>query len=129
MELHEAFVVYLKAQTGLTALIGQGLYPDFIPEGVDAPGVVYQLIGGEVEDTHDGAGIDGYDYQFSTYDKSNKKAWAIFIALKNALRNYKGLMGTLNIQRVQQISMPIKDYENDTKYHSYKVDFRFYYDQ
>ncbi len=128
MEIFEAFVSYLLSYSPLAAVIGNKIFPDFLPDDHKGSGIVYQAIGGGVEYTLLGRdGLKTPQYQFSCYSDSNKEAYAVYKQLVKAFDEVPTYLEGLNIQFIEQVSEPVKDYEPETKRHCYKVDFQFYF--
>jgi hypothetical protein len=128
MYIFEALVAYLLAQSTVTNLVNDRIFPDFIPQEEDAPAIVYDLVSGTVDYTLSGQQrLRQPIIQIATYAYTNKEAYEIFDAINELFKDYQGTMSGLEIQHVELIEEPIKDYEADTKRHSYKADFKFWY--
>ncbi len=128
MEIFEAFTGYLLGSVALSNLVGDRIFPDSLPEHHIGSGIVYQAIGGGVEYTlQSRESLKTPQYQFSCYGASNKEAYAVYKQLVKAFDEVPTYLEGLNIQFIEQLSEPVKDYEPETKRHCYKVDFQFYY--
>lgn len=105
MDIETALVAYLKARTGLTALIGGSsprVYPGLVPEsrGNDDnyPALTYQIISALSDVAHDGpTGLTNTRIQIVAWARTYPAAVAIRNQLHDAMTGFKGIWGTLNI--------------------------------
>lgn len=106
MDIEAAFTAYLLARTGLTAIVGNRIYPDETPQGVDLArqtAVVYSQSGAD-EKIHTHAGQNALEqpaYQFTAYAPTRPQVKAISAQLKAALCDYSGTMGGLEVQYIR----------------------------
>lgn len=111
------FVTNIKAA-------GMSIYPDIMPEGATTA-IVYTALGGEPDYTHQGKTKDTREiYQFACYANTNIAAKALLRQLEAALN-----IGISGVAFIEQMNEAIKDYEEDTSRHAYKVDYKFYYEK
>lgn len=128
MEFHEAVAQYLINNAGLSAIISNRVYVDFIAQDEDAPAVVYQLISENPEYTlHGEQDLKEVVYQFSCYGKTDAEAFSVYKQLRAAFKNYQGVLSTYYVQGIFIESVLGKDYDSVTGRHSYKIDYRFNY--
>jgi hypothetical protein len=124
VEIFEALVTYLKADAGLSAIVGDGVYHAFLPPERKQEAICYQLIS-----LPQGYHLTGTEalaepvYQFAAYADTNKKAYAAFKALAVAFEKNPSKMGDYTIQHIRQDSGLVYDYEPETHRHAYKADF------
>lgn len=90
---------YLLADAGLSALIGDRLYPLVIDEDNDGDCLTYQVVSDPSEITHSGQNTFSHPrIQFDCYGSTYAAALAVANALKAATAGYKGSMGSVNVQ-------------------------------
>ena len=102
MELEEALTAHLKAQSGLTALVGQRIYPDEIPQGTKLPCVCYIKISDIKE--HQYIGQDSFErpvYQLTAFAATKPSARQVTNQLKAALSDYCGDMSGIEVQKIE----------------------------
>jgi hypothetical protein len=89
-----ALVDYLRNDAGLSALIGQRIYPLVLPDPPTSPALVYQLITGTGDVAHDGP-LDLSDarYQFDSWSETYTGAKRVSAALQAALLGFRGEFG------------------------------------
>lgn len=103
MDIEEAFVAYLKAHTGLAALVSTRIYPDERTQSVATlPAVSYQLVSNVLLHTLTGQSKqESPVYQFTVYASSRSSAKAVAAQIKAALSDYVGTMGGLQVQKIE----------------------------
>lgn len=119
--IQEAIVSHLNADAGVSALIN-GIWPQVIPQGEDAPAIVY-TIEDEIRDRLLN-GSEGPYYiaivEFNCYAPSYATAIAIADAVQSALIDYTGQLGvTAPIVTADHIRLDRRlpdEYEDDTNY-------------
>ena len=75
MALEYTLPAYLMAHAGLSALVGDKVYPDMEPQNVEQPYVCFEVISREKLYTHDGYTTTSiYSLQVSTYAASKDDA-------------------------------------------------------
>lgn len=128
MEFYEAFTAYLNAHAGLSALVGDNIFPDFIPQDEDAPAVVYQQISEIPDYTLQGEqGLKEVIYQFTCYSTTSAAAYSVYKQLRAAFKNYQGSLQTYYVQAIFIESVLPKGYDSVTGRHYYEIDYRFNY--
>ena len=101
MEIEEALVTYLKAQTGLAALIGAKIYPDEAPQGTTFPYVTYIDISDIPNHTHDGQDdLENPIKQFTVHAQGKAAAKAIANQIESAMSDYKGTLSGLDVSYI-----------------------------
>jgi hypothetical protein len=97
----EDFTGYLKANAGVNAIAAGRIYAQNLPQKIGAsafnplPAVVYSQIGGRRPQTMDGTGgLNDGRYQFSCQALDYKTAKQLSQAVRLALENLAGLIGT-----------------------------------
>ena len=130
MHIEEAFVAYLLARPGLSALIDCRLYPDETPQKVDIktqPTIVYLAISDSKLHTHDGQSLNEDPiYQFTTYAGTRAAAIATANELKLALCDYKGTLNGVKVQYITLINeLPSMEKTPDGTLKIYTVSLEF----
>ena len=132
MEIFEAFTAHLLAQTGLTALIGDRIYPYEASEGDPLPYIVYQNISDVKNHTLEGQNaFENPVYQFTVYDSDPVTIKAIGRQIKAALSDYHGTMSGLNVQYIELLNELSSKYNNtDGSLNCYTLDleYQIYFD-
>jgi hypothetical protein len=93
--IEEGIVYRLKNYSGLSALVGDRIYPLKLPQGVILPAVTYQRISTPRVITHDQGtgGLAMPRFQFSAYDDGYSSVKAVIKQIREALNGYKGTPG------------------------------------
>jgi hypothetical protein len=94
LDIEQALVSHLLADSALTAIIGDRLYPQAIPETSKVPAVVYQRISSPRTLTLDGSSsANNPRIQFSCYAASFGQAKQIAMKLYESLDCFRGVLG------------------------------------
>jgi hypothetical protein len=102
MELEEALTAYLFDYPGLVSLIGDKLYPDELPQGVNLPAVIYSKVSDVKQHTLVGQNrLERPMFEFSAFAGSKKAARAVANQLKLALCDFQGVLSGLDIQYIR----------------------------
>lgn len=130
MKFEEALYSYLTSISALTNLVDYKIFPLKIPQNTDLPAVYYKKIS---EDNKRSATEGQYGllnpiYQVSIFALTYSGLKAIEKAVKDALINYQGSMGDIEIQGCFIVS-EIDDHEIKETFETYimHLDFEFYY--
>lgn len=84
---------YLLAQPDIAAIVSDGIYPLFIPQGREPPCLVYQQIDAARQVTYDGTnGLVGASVQVDCLAKRYSDARTLADAVRGALTDYSGDM-------------------------------------
>lgn len=98
-EIEPAFVSYLTAYPGMTALIGDRMYPTNIPEGATLPLVTYQRISTPRLRSHNGpSGLAHPRFQFNCWGRSYDEASRVAQQLVFGIEGFRGLMAGVEVQ-------------------------------
>ena len=132
MQLEEGLITYLKTDSTLMALVGNGdspvtarIYPILLPQNYTAPAMTYQRISGPRLQHLDGpAGRAMPRIQFDIYAANYSAAKAIADALRSALDGTTGLMGTVDVGQCT-IGTDFDGYTDDTDTYRITMDFIF----
>ena len=134
MEIDEALTAYLLARPGLTALIGQRLYPEETPPFVDLKtqtAVTYIFVSDVKLHTHDGQeALERPTIQFTAYAPTRPAARAVALQLKSALCDYVGTLSGLVVQYIKLINeLPSmwKNTEGTVKVHIVDLEFEVFF--
>lgn len=127
MAISEAMFSLVTGDTGVSALIGDRLYPgrqpDAAPAGATAyPCVTYDRLSGQREYSHNGdSGLPHPRFQFSVWAQDYLDARTAATALISALSGYRGIVAGVEIQAVF-IENDQETFEAETKLHRVIVD-------
>ena len=134
MEIHEALVAYLLTRTGLTALVGNRIFPkNAVTISTIKPYIIYQYIS-NVKD-HDLNGqisLESPCIQYTVYADNDADTFVIGRQLKAALQDYHGVLSGLTIQWIELLNelsgssdMPDGTSLADTLDQEYQVNFNY----
>lgn len=89
MTLDAVLFAYLSAHAGLSALIGDRVYPDEAPQGVEVPFIVRRLID-ETRESGFGAdiGVVRARHQLDVYARSHAERSSVKTQLRGALQRW-----------------------------------------
>lgn len=131
MEIEEALVAHLFAQSGLTALISDRLYPNEVPQSAAYPAVTYQDIS-DIK-VHTLTGQDSLEQpikQFTAYASTKAQAKAVANQIKTALQDFQGTMSGIQVQYIQLQSEFANRYttaDGTVKVYTHDLEFQIYY--
>lgn len=92
---------YLLADAPVAALVGTRVYPVKLPQGVTAASLVYNEISGQGDHHMEGAsGLVTARMQIGAWATTADAAHGLFLAVKEAIDGYQGLMGSVYVQGV-----------------------------
>lgn len=130
MEIYEAFTAYLKAHPGLTALIGQRIFPDEIPQGTALPCVSYMEISDVPDHLYSGQDtLEHPIYQFTAYAATKNQARAVARQIQNALSDYSGLMSGIEVQKIElqnRVAALVKSTDGTSKTYTENLEYEIY---
>jgi len=116
MSFETGLVTYLKAHAGLTALVGQRVYPDLMPPGTSGNCVTWQVVGGRELHLANYVEPTLLLKSWSHGDGGRLSTIAIDHQIREALEAYHGEMGGIHV-RVMTDRGP-DNYEPDTGWRS-----------
>lgn len=94
MLIEQALMTYLRAQSGVTDLVGDRIHFVQAPQGVTTPYIIVSKIDAPRGHTHDGAdGLARPRFQLSIFDEHYGDCKAVAAAVQAALQGYSGTMG------------------------------------
>lgn len=133
MEIEEALVARLLAWPGLTALIGQRLYPEEIPQNDSLPAVFYLDISDNK--VHTLTGIHRVEQpikQFTVYAATKASAKAVANQIKLALSDYQGTLSGVQVQWIKLINELANQYKSSDgviRTFTHDLEFQIYYEK
>lgn len=110
-ELGEAIFAALTADAAVTALVAQRIFPDELPEGIELPAIVYQVISDVPENSFDGDAatrrktarlqVDSYARAETGKSGRYRRAHQVATAVENVIANLSDvdLSGSLDAAR------------------------------
>lgn len=123
LDIEQALVSHLLADSALTAIIGDRLYPLAIPETGKVPAVVYQRISSQRVLALDGSSsANSPRIQFSCYAASFGQAKQIAMKLYESLDCFRGVLGNKTKAAVLMADNR-DDFEQETGRYRCGVDF------
>ncbi len=104
-EIEEALVAHLLAQPGLTALIGNRLYPDLLEDDTSLPAVVYLNVSDTKDHTLAGQlDLESPVIQFTAYAETKAQAKAVSRQIKAALQDFAGTLSGVPVQFIKLLN-------------------------
>ncbi len=95
------FFTWISTQPGVTAVVGTRLYPDYLPQGVTYPAVRFEIDSDGGFKDMDGQGSTiRVEIRTDCVAVTKGGAKAVAEAIKAAMKNFTGLMGSSRIDRV-----------------------------
>lgn len=122
MDIEQALVAHLLADTNITAIIEDRLFPLAIPQGEDVPAIVYQRISSPRTLTLTGESAPNPRIQLSCYARSFGQAKQMAIQLYNFLDYFRGKLGNKTKTAILMADSR-DDYEPETGRYRCDVDF------
>lgn len=111
MSLEGALVTLITSDAGMSALISNRLYPDRLPIDPTLPAIAYQQVTLAETSAHGGdVGYEQIGMQFRIYANTRTAALAIRDALRDTLRDYRGVVDNEKIDRIR-ITNAISDFD------------------
>jgi hypothetical protein len=96
--IESAFYTFIKLQTGITALIGNRIYPDTAPDSVLLPCLVFEKTGVDRQLTLlKSSGVVTATLQLDIFANSRLAAETIVESIRLAFDGYQGTWDTTNI--------------------------------
>jgi len=128
MQIEQAVLKELLADSGITDLIGERLYYVKAPQDVAKPYIVFFKVSAPREYSHDGASkLARPRFQFSCFAMTYYEAKQIAEAIRVAIEAFSGTMGT-GVEVGSCFCLNESDmYEEDTKLFHVAVDYLIYH--
>lgn len=105
MNIQTALYAWLTAQAGVSALVGDRLYPLRLPQKCAYPAIRYERDNTDRSTDHDGQGdLLTTDLQLDSVATTLAAAVNVADAVRSALLNYSGAMGDLHVYRVELVA-------------------------
>lgn len=127
MSIEAGLYAYLTADAGVSAVIGNRLYPLAIPQGATLPAAAYQRISYRNLLAHDG--VTNYatvrvqiTCTADTYDSAKSASEAI----RQACDGYSGVMGAYTVHECEIVTM-LDGYNQDTDRHTVRLDVMIHF--
>lgn len=102
-DIRPALRSFLSADAAIAALVVSGgttrIYPIKMPQGVTATGIVYNEVSGQGDHHMEGtSGLVQIRMQIAAWAQTADAAHALFLAIKERIDGYSGLMGEVYVQ-------------------------------
>ena len=121
MSIEQGLYAHLSSHAGLTALVGDRIYPLVLPQKVALPAVVYQRISLWQTYTHNGASLARPRFQNTCVGRTYAEAHDVAAQVRDALSGYRGMMGSVAVEAAF-IDNEREDYEPETDSYIRQVD-------
>jgi len=133
MQIGEALYSYLSSYAGLTALVGNRIYPLILPQGVTLPAVTYtQISGPRVHCMGSDPGLTHPRFQVSVWAESYSDMATVAAQVRAALQDYSGTMGGddgVVVQRIFLEDETDRNFEPNTKTFRRDLDFIIWHEE
>jgi hypothetical protein len=115
MDIYEALVARLKADTAVVALVGSRIYPDEVPQGKLHPAVFYMTVS-DIKSHYltEQSSLESPNIQFTTYADTKDGAAAVAEAIKASLSDFQGTLSGITIQCIRLINELPSSYKQTT---------------
>ena len=131
MDIESALIVYLKAHTGLSALISTRLYFEELPQGTSFPAVVIIKISDFKDHYLSGqCELERPIFQFTAMGLTKASARLVANQLKLALCDYQGALSGIAVQKIElqnEITSMEKSADGTTKVYYEDLEFEINY--
>lgn len=92
---------FLLADASVAALVGTRIYPVKLPQGMNGSSIVFNEISGQGDHHNEGpSGLVRVRMQIGAWSTMADGAHALFLAVKEAIDGYQGMMGSVYVQGV-----------------------------
>ena len=127
MRIEEVLTARLRTDPGVSALVGNRIYPGKAPQGTTSAYIVYDLLGGENVGAHDGfTGLRSGRISFASCAPKYGEAKAVAEAVRLALAGWRGVQGGLEIS-VPQVFEDEDLWDDTLSLHVIVVDMEMYW--
>lgn len=136
MTIETALFSELTGDISVSAKIGDRLYPDIAPRSASKPYVIYTDITSlHVRHMTGGSGLARRRFQFDLYSLTKAEVVGLYDAIREALDNFIGDMGTenLSVRRAMLVdedsSAETTDDGSESHNHKKTMDFEVWYNE
>lgn len=100
--IEQGLIAFLQTQTSVTSLVSSRVYAFMLPQNPTYPAITYSRDGSSRNSTTEGqTNYVGADIQIDAWANSYLEAKALQKALRDALVNYRGMMGAVKVDQVR----------------------------
>jgi hypothetical protein len=100
-DIRKALRAFVTANGGVAALAGVRMFPVKLPQGENRDSIVFNEISGIGDHHNEGAsGLVTVRMQIGCWSQTADGAHVLFLAVKEAIDGYRGLMGDISVQGV-----------------------------
>ena len=127
--IEEGLWAHLAAQAGITALVGQRVYPNFIPQDAALPAMAYQrMSGGERVFNHSSAsGLSRAVFRLTLRGMTYEAAHDLAAAVRASTDNFRGTMGTVAVDIARLGPDDVDGYSQVTGAHWVSLDLEIWF--
>lgn len=127
MTIEEGLYSWLTGNADISALCGDRVYPDKLPQEPTYPAMTYQRITTGLPMAHDGPlDLENARFQFNCLGLTPKAARTLANTLKQELAGFRGTMGDVSVHGAFLLNQ-ISDFEDEAEVYRAIVDFRINY--
>lgn len=102
MEIDDAILVRLKAYAGLTALVGQRIFPNLVPQGQALPAVTFMTVSDIKNHILTGQlALEQPMIQYTARATTKAAARAVANQIKAALNDFSGTLSGIVVQHIR----------------------------
>ena len=110
-------ITRLLADTGITAQVGQRIFPVHVDQDADLPAIMVTITDMETNPTKTGTSTDDIlELDVTVYSKSAKKSFDVAALVRRSLDNFTGTMGSTKVQSLRFDSLNMNHFAGDEVY-------------
>ena len=107
---------YIVAQSAITSLVEQRVYPVILPQKVTMPAISYREDSHDLDETFDGqTGLTESFYMVDAFGSTYSEATDVGDAIRAALKNHKGDLGGIGVSKISLVNGPETVYEDEVE--------------
>ena len=125
--LEQGLTTLLNASTSITALIGDRLYPVFVPQSPTYPCLSYQVISGSSSYSMDGSAETVKRIQFDAWGTTYADVKNIQQALHNLLDGFEGVLSDGTAVHGTFRGVELDEFENDSLTYRTLTEYSFHF--
>ena len=115
MTIEASIYSFLTSDPGVSAIVGDRVFPGPLPQDIDTPAITYSMEGSEVQFNYDEGESDliRLSIQFDAWGFGHAVVVSLGSALYSALKNYVGDMAGTTIRAIRKTEGPVDQTEFD----------------
>ncbi len=129
MTIEQGLVAELRADGAVSAIVGQRIFPEVVPQGQDGAAIVYRRVGTTRHQTLDGQrNVIEVIMRIDCWEDSFGACWTLANAVRSALNQLTGAIGGFTIQRSHlEAESNLSVFEGDKREYRVSQDYVIWY--